>query len=645
MRKLWSLAFFFFVLLSSVAVIPNPSEAQTEKWTFMVYMGADSSLESFGIDDFNEMATVGSTNYVNIVVQFDRIPSYTSAEGDWNTTKRFYVQTGTRANPSSAISDLGEVNMADPQTLVEFVLWAMENYTADRYFLNLWGHGRGWMGVVLDDTSPGNDYLDLDELKWAFETILANNGGKKIDLLGADACRMTTEMNYQLKDYVDFFVGSQKDEPEPGWPYDSVLRNLTDDPDMGAAQLGRTIVDAYIEYYENNTGLSVALSVIDASHLEYLGEEVRRFVDQARSALPMYVDNFKSARLSTEKYEGDSVYDFYDLFYQVEQGFATESPIPRRMTNQLIRSQANVITTVSYERNWDNPSASVRTTNAHGMSVWYPLGITAPSYHDLDFSKATGWDDYLLDFKAAVNGEVPDPEVALDIDMTFFDTNSNGLNDTVQLELTSPANATLEIDIYHYYFPAQISPLSLFLPASVPRFENVTLSEETFTDLEFYLMNETRIWMNVSLHRNVLGAGYSISGFVRDGDGNDLVGATVTVENLNSGAKVVVQSDSSGYHAEITPANATDSIRITVEYDDWSATTTIEIEYPSEGEVVNFVLGPDGEDMGNLLLWMLVLLIVAEVVFIGMLILLFRKRRAKPVEKSGEEILKELKLD
>lgn len=644
MRKLWALLLLFTILSSSLALVPTTTRAQPAKWTFMVYMGGDSSLESFGIDDFLEMASIGSTADVNIVVQFDRIPLYSSEDDDWTTAKRYLVQKNMRPNIASALDDLGEINMGDPQTLVNFTNWGM-SYSAERYALILWGHGRGWQGVVQDSTS-GSDYLELDELKWAFETILANNSGKKIDLLGADACRMTTEMDYQLKDYVNFFVGSQKDEPEPGWPYDSVLHNLTSDPDMGPAELGRTIADAYVESYQDNTGLAVALSVIDASRLEYLGEEVRRFVDQARSALPMFVDMFKSARLGTEKYEGDSVYDMYDLFYRIEQSFAASSPPPRRLMSQLDSSEEAVTSTVYYERHWDNPVASVRTTYAHGLSVWYPLGIVYSSYHDLDFNNATGWDDYLLDFKAAVNGEVPDPEVSLQIDMTFFDTNSNGQNDTIQLELTSPQNATLEIDVYYYYYPPQTSPISLFLPASVPRFENITLSEETFTDLDFYLMNETRVWMNVSFFRNVLGAGYSISGFVQDSSGADLIGATVTVENLNSGEKVVVESDSSGYLAEVSPANTTDTIRITVEYNDWSATTTIEIEYPSEGEVINFVLGPEGLSSSDLILvWGMVILVIFLGITVAVLIRFLRMQKKEPVEKSGEEILKELKLE
>jgi hypothetical protein len=644
MRRFWPSAFFLIILLPSLALVPNLSKAETPEWTFMVYMGADSSLEEFGIDDFNEMAAVGSTNEVNIIVQFDRTPNYVADEGDWDTTKRYLVAPGMRPNAASALEDLGEVNMGDPLTLVNFTLWGIQNYPADRYFLNLWGHGLGWRGVVQDESSS-SDYLKLDELKWAFEAILANNSGKKIDLLGADACRMTTEMNYQLKDYVDFFVGSQKDEPEPGWPYNLLLQNLTSDPYMGPAELGRTIVDTYVESYIGNTGLAVALSVIDASRLEHLGEDIRRFVEQARSALPMYVEDFKTARIGTERYEGDSVYDLHDLAYRLEQTVLYSTPAPRRLLSQVYGLKETVVATVSYERNWDNPVASVRTTNAHGMSIWYPLIISDASYFDLDLSEVTGWDDYLVDFKAAVNGEIPDPETPLGIDMTFSDTDSNGLNDTVRLELTSPKNATLEIDISFFGLPTgDSSPLYVYLPAGIPRYENIALSEEISTDFDFYLMNETKVWMNVSFYRNVVLPGYLVSGTVRDGSGVDLVAAIVMIENLDSGGMVVAHSNASGYSARITPANDGDRIRVTAVYYDWSATATFEIDLPSEGKVMDFVLGP-GTSSDEFMFRVLVVLTIIEAIIIVALLLFLLRFRKKPVEESGEELLKELGME
>ncbi|MEE9115561.1 MAG: clostripain-related cysteine peptidase, partial [Thermoplasmata archaeon] len=512
MRKLWAFLLFSLLLISYLAVLPAPSKGQTAKWTFMVYMGADSNLEGFGIDDFNEMAAVGSTSDVNIVVQFDRKPGGTSANGDWVTAKRFLVQKDMAPNPANALWDIGEVNMGDPQVLVEFMNWGMTNYTADRYVLVLWGHGLGWQGVV-QDSSSSSDYLELDELTWAFQSIVANNSGKKIDLVGADACRMTTEMNYQLKDYVSFFVGSQKDEPEPGWPYNTILFNLTNDPDMGPAELGMTIADRYVESYIDQTGLAVALSVVDSSRLDYLAEEIRRFVDQARSALPMFPEQFKNARLDSENYEGKAVYDLYDIFDKLQAEFAID-PAPLRLDSALQSSKEAVLIAVSHENHWDNPTASIRTTHARGMSIWYPLGIFNQTYHQLDFNLATGWANYVEDYKAVINEEVPDPGVNIDIDMFFRDADDNGLDDTVQLTIQSPKDGTLEIDLLYHFHTEAYELVTMFLPAGVQRSKNITLPENIYVDLDIYLLNETRVWMNNSLYRNVLEKGYTISGFV-----------------------------------------------------------------------------------------------------------------------------------
>jgi hypothetical protein len=645
MRKLWAFLLFSLFILSYLAAVPTPSKGQTAKWSFMVYMGADSSLEQFGIDDFNEMAAVGSTNDVNIVVQFDRRPGGTSANGDWTTAKRFLIQEDMTPDPANALSDIGEVNMGDPVVLLDFMNWGMANYPADRYFLGLWGHGLGWQGVV-QDSSSSSDYLELDELTWAFQSIVANNSDKKIDLVGADACRMTTEMNYELKDYVKFFVGSQKDEPEPGWPYHTVLFNLTNDPGMGPAGLGMTISDRYVESYVDQTGLAVALSVVDSTRLDYLAEEVGRFVDQARSALPMFPEQFKSSRLNSESYEGYAVYDLYDIFDKIQEEFANDS-VPLRLDNALQSSKEAVLEAVSHENHWDNPVASIRTTNAHGMSIWYPLIINNLTYHELDFSKATGWNDYLTDYIAVTDGQVPDPVIDPDVLIFKYGTPV----DHVELEITSPVNATLEIDVYYHSEPEEFDTLTFLLNANVQEIITITPPEYTFVDFDLYFLNETRVWMYNELYRNVLDKGYTVSGFVRDKKGDDIIDATVTIENTVSGDSVVVSSGASGYSGVIAPyslgpTNITDTIKVTVEYNDWSASSTFLMMYPPEEEVVNFVLGP--EDAGSadaILFGVLVALIVVEAVMIVLLAYLLKGRGKEPVEKSGEELLKELKLE
>ena len=47
---------------------------------------------------------------------------------------------------SQQVADLGEVNMADGDTLVDFVTWAVETFPADKHVLIMSDHGMGWPG-------------------------------------------------------------------------------------------------------------------------------------------------------------------------------------------------------------------------------------------------------------------------------------------------------------------------------------------------------------------------------------------------------------------------------------------------------------------------------------------------------------------
>ena len=73
------------------------------KWTVMVYMAGDNNLESAAMVDLKEMAKVGSTSDVNIVVQLDR-------ERD-NITKRIRVLKKGHTSPTLL---LPETDTGDP---------------------------------------------------------------------------------------------------------------------------------------------------------------------------------------------------------------------------------------------------------------------------------------------------------------------------------------------------------------------------------------------------------------------------------------------------------------------------------------------------------------------------------------------------
>ena len=156
--------------------------AQKAKWTFMVYLDADNDLEKYGIADFNEMETVGSSSDVQIIVQMDRSPNYDATNGDWADTRRFRVikDNDTKTITSPVLQNLGEANMGDPNTLVSFVNWAKLNYPADHYCLVLWDHGGGWRNKMLKAgalkmTGPNNP-IDIGSIS----DIMPNNNGSPV---------------------------------------------------------------------------------------------------------------------------------------------------------------------------------------------------------------------------------------------------------------------------------------------------------------------------------------------------------------------------------------------------------------------------------------------------------------------------------
>ncbi len=82
---------------------------------------------------------------VSIVAQVDRFSGAFDSNGNWTSTKRFYVtqDDDLQRVGSQLVADLGEVDMSHGDTLVDFVTWAMDTFPADRQVLILSDHGMG----------------------------------------------------------------------------------------------------------------------------------------------------------------------------------------------------------------------------------------------------------------------------------------------------------------------------------------------------------------------------------------------------------------------------------------------------------------------------------------------------------------------
>ena len=249
---LLSVFLLFALVTGAISTTHSPAHAQgMASWTIMFYSTADTSnIEAGMMLDVNEIEYVGSTPDVNFVAQVDR----SDADPSWTDARRFLLEQDSDPNvvTSPVLESLGEVNMGDPNTLVDFALWAAQNFPAEHYALVLSDHGGAWTGEGWDLTS-NNDQLTMAELDQAFGQI-TQQLGQNFDLIGFDACLMgQLDVIRLLAPYADYAVLAEETEPGPGWAYDLSLPPLIQNPSMNAADLGQMFVDGY--YYSYHDGI------------------------------------------------------------------------------------------------------------------------------------------------------------------------------------------------------------------------------------------------------------------------------------------------------------------------------------------------------------------------------------------------------
>ncbi len=322
------------------------SASPTAEWTVMVFLNAKNNLEEFSFLNFEQMAKVGSTDDVNILVEFGRPQQHYTQEntfGDWSKTLRFQVTEGMTPTEKNAVLDLGAVNMGDGAALADFVEWSRENYPAKRYMLALWDHGQGWrrrsavtvrhaargavalsraaaladVGDQLGSMAPlpedlrvtgsfkyvshdedTGDKLYNREIQDALKPLIRAG---KIDLIGFDACLMSMlETGYALRRLGSVMVGSEELEPGDGWSYDNFLRPLVAKPNVSAAELGRLMVHGYREYYGNRD--ATTLSAVSLRKMSSVAGALSSFAEVARASLDTQRPIIKKARSRCANY-------------------------------------------------------------------------------------------------------------------------------------------------------------------------------------------------------------------------------------------------------------------------------------------------------------------------------------------------------
>ena len=369
--------------------------APPASWTFMVYMNADNDLEEFAIQDLNEMEQVGSSDDVNIVVQVDRTPGYDSSNGNWTGCRRYRISrdADTQLVSSPVLEDLGEVDMGDAADLQAFLSWAMANYPAQHYALDLWNHGAGFRsrGRETAGLTRGFSYDDTQGthiLTTALPAAIA--AAAPLDVLLWDSSLMQmVEIAYQVGEAATFMVGSEESPPGDGYRYDTFLQELVTTPSLSPELFSALVVNETIATLGST--YEVTQSAVRLSAVPNLVRELHAFAGTLAGVRSQYATQLDAARTQAQRY-GSGAYTYRD--YKDLQDYAEK--IKAGIPETAVQNRADAVIQALHSALVAEGHAGASVSRSHGLSLYVPPLLDYVALYDtLDFAHDTGWDEFL----------------------------------------------------------------------------------------------------------------------------------------------------------------------------------------------------------------------------------------------------------
>jgi hypothetical protein len=430
-------------------------EVIDKPWLFLVYLSGDNDLEE---DMWRVVAdlTAGSASATDAqaMVLWDGAGQ--------NDSALYRIADGERT-PLTPPWLPPELDMGDPQTLVDFVQWSRATVPATYTLLSIRDHGGGWSpqvrleeggqagavqapqtlfpslahylgrggtGMSWDLTTPGGDadYLSTAELRQALESA-TDSATQPVDVLFYDACLTAMfEEIYALAPYALYYVSSENQVWSPG-VYDEYLSAVG--PGTTPDQLAISIVYAY-ESALARLGAGrhpYTLSALDLSQVEDVRTAFGGLALRLDELVPVPAvrEQIYQAYDDTQVFDSDSDFSLepgresYVDLYHLALNLAvtvTDTEVISRANDLIGAWDAGLIRAEAHgsgipwigDDYWD-------LENAHGMAVYLPLGeeltmiITHTSgltealpirnLYSIEESPDGNWREFLNDFISA----------------------------------------------------------------------------------------------------------------------------------------------------------------------------------------------------------------------------------------------------
>jgi hypothetical protein len=365
------------------------------KWTVIAYLCGDNDLESWCSDCLNYMDNVGS--------EYGNLEIIALLDGDAaSDTHAYHVLKNDKDEISlNKINSNwnNEVNMGDPNTLIDFSKYCIKNFPANQYMIIPQDHGSTWIGCCQDFNSNG-DILDIDDLKVAFQAI-KNYIGKKIEIVFFNDCLMNSiEITYQIKPYVEWQVGSETVSYQTVCDneYENILELIRSTPGINCWLVAYHITSkqTIVDDSEYRTQF---ISTIDLCKIESIKTSINNLADIMINEINnggSYFEEIESSRNHCEYIRGpydsdiEEIIDIKDFVEKIKT-YSTHTEIKTKAQDVI----DSINDAIENEKHTDSANF------CNGISIYFPDRVHRykSDYTTGNmFSADTKWDEFLDEY-------------------------------------------------------------------------------------------------------------------------------------------------------------------------------------------------------------------------------------------------------
>jgi len=340
----------------------KPANYIKPKWTVMVYLAGDNNLTANCITVLQQLEAVKYRRDIRVLACFDsntpwpKGSRYLAVNGKFRKNNKhmdweIYNDLIITENRDHKITAPDFCNDHQPkgrpmkrtdvaEGLKRFLHWAMKNYSdSDHYMLVLYGHGPVVGGKTFLSQDNPLSSLRIQDLPF----ILGEHFGRrkrKLDILACQNCVMNgIEVAYEVRNQVEYMIGSQGLVLAYGWPYEKLISALIENPNASPREITKMILKACARHLIDFSVMdrSSEQSVCDLNKLRgqnnNITKAIRELSGELSSALqftpvnkmvlagkvqrelkyPIICDAVKLARLKTQTYWGETFVDVYDF--------------------------------------------------------------------------------------------------------------------------------------------------------------------------------------------------------------------------------------------------------------------------------------------------------------------------------------------